>query len=597
MKIFRNIFVLCAVLFTSASCEDILNKTPHSQLTPESFYRNDSDFQLATNPFYNNILDKTPYEEQSDQCIKAFPSNRIRGGNSMAVPASGGGWNWYDIRSVNTILGYLQNCEDPIVVKKYNAICKFFRAYAYFEKVRNFGDVPWIDHELGSTDPALYAPRDSREVVMSHMVEDIDEAIKGLPEANPDKHNYRVTKWAALALKARFCLFEGTFRKYHGLNLEGHDYQFYLEEAAKAADQLMRESPHKLYSTGKPSSDYVDLFSKYDENTDEYIFSIDYDMGRAMYHNATALTLMRSQGGLSLTKKFVNSYLMKDGTRFTDRPDWETMSFVDETKNRDPRLAQTIRIPGYKRINGTKVEGPDFTATTTGYQLIKFVMPADNLAKDKFDQSYNDLPIFRLAEVYLNYAEAKAELGTLTQEDLDKSVNLLRKRAGMPDMDMNAANAHPDPYLSSAETGYPNVEGSNKGVILEIRRERGVELVEEGLRYPDLLRWKAGKSMEQDICGIYLPGTGEFDIDGDGNVDIVLYADGQAKPSHPTASILKLGTDIFLTDGKKGYVEPYAAISISFDEGRDYLLPIPIDDRTLNNNLTQNPGWNDGLTF
>ena len=167
----------------------------------------------------------------------------------------------------------------------------------------------------------------------------------------------------------------------------------------------------------------------------------------------------------------------------------------------------------------------------------------------------------------------------------------------MPDMDMNMANANPDPYLSSAETGYPNVDGSNKGVILEIRRERGVELVEEGLRYPDLLRWKAGKSMEQDICGIYLPGTGEFDIDGDGNIDIVIYAEGQAKPSHPSANILKIGTDIFLTEGTKGYVEPYATISISFDEARDYYLPIPIDDRTLNNNLTQNPGWNDGLTF
>ena len=599
MKKYKYIFLIGAALIGFTSCEDLLNKTPQSQLTPEAYYRNDSDFQLATNPFYNNIIEKEPYEAQSDQCVKLTPTNRIRGGNSMSVPASGGGWDWYNVRAVNTILSFLEKCEDPVVVKKYSALCKFFRAMEYYTKVCDFGDVPWIDHELGSTDPLLYAPRDSREVVTAHMVEDIDEAIEGLPETYPDQHHYRATKWAALTLKSRFCLFEGTFRKYHGLNLEGHDYKFYLEQAAAAAEKVIDESPHKLYTTGHPEKDYLNLFANYDETKGpgEYILTIDYDLGRNMCHNATAVTLMVSQGGLSLTRKFVNAYLMADGSRFTDKPGWETMQFKEETAGRDPRLAQTIRTPGYKRINSSKVEGPSFTSSVTGYQLVKFVMPADNPVNDKFGQSYNDMPIMRLAEVYLNFAEAKAELGTLTQADLDKSVNLLRQRVGMPKLVLAEANANPDWYLASKEYGYPNVSGPNKGIILEIRRERAVELVEEGFRFNDLLRWKSGKSLEQAVSGMYFPGPGQYDLDGDGKADVVLYLKGTPKPSVANAEILLIGEELLLSEEDKGYVAPYKKISISFDEGRDYYLPIPIDDRTLNNNLAQNPGWADGLDF
>src|SRR5690606_18748365 len=165
----------------------------------------------------------------------------------------------------------------------------------------------------------------------------------------------------------------------------------------------------------------------------------------------------------------------------------QTMQFFEETQNRDPRLAQTIRTPGYKRVGENGVSVPDFATSVTGYQFVKYILAPS------FDagQSSNDMPIMRYAEVLLNYAEAKAELGQLSQADLDRSIKLLRDRVDMPGLNMQEANASPDPYLLSE---YPNVnQGAQTGVILEIRRERRVELVKEGHRYRDLLRWKEGE--------------------------------------------------------------------------------------------------------
>lgn len=602
MKLNRKLILIAASVLAFSSCDDWLDKFPKDTVTPESYFKTATDLQLFTNPLYNNILDKTPYSEQSDQYMTQDPSNLIRGGNHRVVPNSGSGWTWTDLRRINTCLGNIDNCDDAEAVKQYSALCKFFRALFYYDKIQRFGDVPWIDHELGSAEDAVYTPRDSRELVMSHMVEDIDEAIAGLPSSYASGHNYRATKWAALALKARFCLFEGTFRKYHGISYPEHDWQWYLQQAADAAEQIINNGPFKLYSTGKPNEDYAFLFSDYDEKPIEYILSVNYDYSLEMMHNATAIALMSSQGRISTTKKFVDQYLMADGSRFTDKPGWDTMQFKEEVANRDPRLGQTIRIPGYHRFNSTKVEGPDMSVSMTGYHTAKWVMPAGNQANDKFSQAYNDLPIFRLGEVYLNYAEAKAELGTLTQADLNKSVNLLRDRVGMPHMNMTNANANPCSYLSSEKYGYPNVTGANKGVILEIRRERAVELAQEGLRYDDLLRWKAGYCLEQPIEGIYIPGAGIYDIDGDGTNDIALYNPGDQVPAKNSATFVwQIGKDVFLSEGDHGNWAPYTNIEISFDEERDYYYPIPIDDRRLYYSkgvlLTQNPKWNDGLSF
>src|SRR5690606_15570187 len=168
-------------------------------------------------------------------------------------------------------------------------------------------------------------------------------------------------------------------------------------------------------------------------------------------------------GRPGLSKSVANYYLTSSGGRFTDLPNYDKMEFVEETKNRDPRMAQTIRTPGYTRIGKTTPVAPNLSYTVTGYHFTKYSMEE---VYDANNKSIADMPIFRIVEVYLNLAEAKAVLGTLAQEDLNKTINLLRSRVSMPALNLANANANPDPYLSTGEYGFPNVTGPNKGVIL-----------------------------------------------------------------------------------------------------------------------------------
>lgn len=598
----KSIIAAIILAFGLSSCDNLLDLSPQSQITQMDYFKTESDLQLFSNSFYNNLLDKSPFDAQSDLYVQQNLSNEMLAGNNRTVPASGGGWTWTDLRKMNTLLAYAHQCEDQSAVIKYTALTRFFRAYFYFEKVKRFGDVPWYDTELGSADESLYKARDSRELIMTKMLEDIDYAIKYLPtKAQESSSPFRVNNCAAMALKSRFCLYEGTYRKYHNLTLDGHDYAYYLDLAAKAAWSLMETNDYKLYKTGHPESDYLNLFAAEDANKDEYILAIKFDYSLGIYHNANGHTLVPTQGRPGLTRKFVNTYLTKKGTRFTDQSGWQEMSFVEETQNRDPRLAQSIRTPGYTRIGETRILPPDLSVSVTGYQPIKFVQEptASGGQVDRNERNTNDLPVFRYAEVLLNYAEAKAELGTLTQDDLDNSIHLIRERAGMPDLDMAQANANPDRYLASAETGYTNVTGPNQGVILEIRRERAIELNQEGFRFDDLVRWKAGTCLDQDISGMYFPGPGEYDLSGDNKPDVILYASGTAKPNAESGVLVyEIGKDIQLTEGNRGYLYYHKNIVRNgFNENRDYLYPIPINERSLNHNLTQNPGWIDGLDF
>ena len=587
----HNIKHILAALFVPVvlvSCDDLLNKTPQATLSPDSFFTSESEMQAFSNNFYTILPSTGLYSENCDNYIGTNLISEIRGGRT--IPSSGGGWSFTDLRKFNTLIDYSSNCKDEKVRDRYVGLARFFRAYFYFEKVKRFGDVPWYDTQLGSTDEALYKARDSREYVMTKMLEDIDFAIENLPDT---KSVYTITKWTALALKSRFCLFEGTYRKYHGINGYEHDWKYYLEKAAEASSEFMNKSGYTLHTEEGTAKSYLALFSSEDALSDEVILARNYNAAYSVVHSSANYTLVGSMGRPGMTKKIVDSYLMADGSRFTDKAGYKTMQFAEETKNRDPRLSQTIRTPDYTRIGETKALAPDLSSTITGYQPIKYVTTTD---KDSYEKSDIDLIIFRTAEIYLNYAEAKAELGTLTQGDIDISIKKLRDRVGMPNLNMSDANASPDPYLESEVTGYPNVTGDNKGVILEIRRERTIELAQEGFRYYDMMRWKEGKSFEQPLYGMYFPGPGEYDLDGDGNLDVCLYEN--SAPSDTKATLkYKLGGEIILSEGTKGYIDPHKGESV-WDETRDYLYPIPTDDRSLTKgNLTQNPGWDDGLNF
>lgn len=584
----KTMISLIAAALSVTACD--LNKMPLSQLSPDSFFSSETELEAFSNNFYNDLPGTSVYEEESDLLIKDGLLPEMRDGRT--IPASGGGWTFTTLRNYNTLIEYSVNCPDVDVRNEYVALARFFRAYFYFEKVKRFGDVPWYDKQLGSADPDLYKPRDSRDFVMTKVIEDLDYAAEYLPTS---RKLYKVTKWTALALKSRACLFEGTFRKYHGITGLEHDAEFFLSEAAKAADEFMLTSGYTIYAGDGTDNSYARLFNSDNAIDTEIILARDYDRSLAVQHNGTYYTL-GNYGNPSMTRKMACMYLMKDGSRYTDRPGWETALFSEEIKDRDPRMAQSIRTSNYKRIGSDKVEAPNFNNTITGYQPTKYMLGVDAEA-DLYGASYNDLPIFRAAEVYLNYAEAKAELGTLTQQDLDRSIKPLRDRVGMPSIDMAEANASPDPYLLTAETGYPNVSGSNAGVILEIRRERAVELFDENFRYYDLMRWKNGQAFTHPYLGIYVPAPGTYDLDGNGTPDVCFF-EGTA-PSLPSGVVpCKINEKVFLTEGDHGYVLTNKNTPGKWREDRDYLYPIPINDRSLTKGaLTQNPGWDDGLTF
>ena len=437
---------------------------------------------------------------------------------------------------------------------------------------------------LDANDPSLYRGRDSRVFVMAKILEDINNAIDNLPE---DVSVFSVNKWAALALKSRIFLFEGTFRKYHGI--EG--WEDCLEECKDASRIFLETAPYTIFKEGE--TPYLDLFNKLESDRTEIILSRAYVGTIGLTHDCNGKFLSASMGRPGLTKDIVNSYLLADGSRFTDIANFDKMVFNEEVSGRDPRLAQTIRIPGYTRKGETSQSAPDFNATMTGYHLIKYVAESQY---DSYNVSEQDLPVFRKGEVCLNYAEACAELGGITQSDLDMSVNLLRERVGMPGIDLTWANANPDPYLDKIETGYPGVTGSDKGVILEIRRERTIELLNEGHRYWDIMRWKAGARFTRPFHGIYVPNTGTFDLNGDGEVDLVIY-DGDM-PTVSGKAAVKSIEELELSEGNYGKVTVHSEVERVWDEDKDYLYPIPTEDRVLTQGkITQNPGWEDGLSF
>jgi hypothetical protein len=596
----KTAYLLLALLSCTVvvSCDDLLDAVPKDRMSPETFYKTEKELQA----FGMNLYAMLPgagslFMEDADTYIQMGLTDELKG--TRQIPASGSGWSWGDLRNVNTLLEYLPNCPDAAVRAKYEALARFFRAYFYFSKVKRFGDVPWYDKPVGSADTeALNRPRDSREFILGKMVEDIDFAIANLPAT---KSAYEITKWTAMALKSRILLFEGTFRKYHtefDYGAGARDYKWYLDECVKVSEEFMSASGYGIHTAGGAKKAYYSLFTTQNATdiTDEVILARDYNSAYNVGHNANNTMTSQTMGRHGMTRKLVASYLMADGTRFTDRAGWETMDFVTETQNRDPRLAQTIRTPGYTRLGDSTPCPPNFLHCMTGYHPIKYVMGLD---KDVYNGSDVDLIIFRAAEVLLNYAEAKAEAGTLSQADLDLSVNKLRDRAGMPHLSMAAANADPDPFLTDAAWGgYQNVSCSNKGVILEIRRERTVELAQEGFRYYDIMRWKEGKIFEKQYYGMYFPGPGEYDLNADGMPDILLYT-GDSAPASTAPAKYKVGSaDFILSNGESGNVNPYKELSCKWDDGRDYLYPIPTDERNLTGGaLTQNPGWNDGLTF
>lgn len=581
--------VLVSGLLAFTSCEkDLLERYPTAKVSPQTFFKSENDLKSYTNYFYSFLPGGTDiYGENADNIVLSSVGREISG--ARLVPTSGGGWDWANLRDINFFISNdnVRKFPDTSVRDKYLGLARFFRAFFYFDKVKRYGDVPWYSEVIATNDEAnLKKARDPRSLVMDSILADLDFAIAHI---GPEKNVERVSKWTALALKSRVCLYEGTWRKYHR-EFDVAGWEQILTECIRASEELMSSGGYEIYkaTSGPSGRPYQDLFAHLtlDPVSAEVILGRRYSAELNLRHGLQFYITSRTQGKPGLEKRLVNSYLMADGSRFTDRAGFDSMIFSEEVKNRDPRLAQTIRTPGYRRINGNAESGqelaPDFNTTMTGYQPIKWM---NDPQYDMSGQSVQDLLIFRFAETLLNFAEAKAEIGNLTQSDLDRSVKLIRDRVKMPNINLNDANNAPDPYQAKL---YPQVNGINKGIILEIRRERRIELVmEENFRWDDLMRWKEGHLLADTFQGAYFPGPGFYDLDQNGSNDVEIYS-GARPPA--TGGLYQIPVSD-LSDGNRGNVLTNKNITKIFNESRDYLWPLPIEDLNMNPNLKQNPNW------
>jgi len=247
----------------------------------------------------------------------------------------------------------------------------------------------------------------------------------------------------------------------------------------------MDAGKYKIYNTGAPTKDYRTLFISENPVSDEVMWSLVFNNSLRRWHEVTWKFNSATYGSRwGLNKQFINTYMMADGKRFTDIPGYDTMVFVNEMKNRDNRLSQTIRALGYKRSDGSAAPA-NFGYTFTGYHIMKFSL--DDKRLDGLTESYNSISMIRYAEVLLNYAEAMAELNQMSSAIWNQTIGALRARAGVNTSEPTTA----DTYLQNVY--FPEI--SDK-YLLEVRRERGVELVYEGFRYDDLLRWKKGNYLK-----------------------------------------------------------------------------------------------------
>lgn len=582
------------------SCD--LAEQPKAKAGRDMIFGSETGLLTYTNGFYEYLPDYDNAHKQNitmDNAAKNATGTYEVGAYTTNTSTS---WSWSSIRNVNYFLKYntSSNVSEPIR-NNYSGIARLFRAYLYFNKLVQYGAVPWIDIPLEPDSPELYKTQDSRDVIISKMIEDLDFAAANITEDKITPNSNRVNRWTALFFKSRVCLFEASFRKYHATGSKyGKEYlqdckitaEELYRQAADAAQEIIDKGPYRLY-TGTPYANgrgsYRELFISDNAVSQEVMLSLALDpvlqLGEAnWYYNSSTYG-----PHLCMTHAFAKTYLNLDGTPYNDKKGDTYKTFAEETSGRDYRLNQTIRGADYtcKDKEGVFVPTPaNMTGhSLTGYQFTKYVM--DDISFDGGRTNYNDVPIARYAEVLLNYAEAKAELGTLTDTDWEKTIGALRGRAGITGgLDKKPTTA--DPYMMSIYTGVTDP------VILEVRREREIELILEGLRLNDLKRWACGKLWETAAWdGIYIPALNTpLDLNGDGTNDVFVTED--SKYSGPYKSIAMYTGDnlkvVKLADDTKGGYRLNYEISRVWNDNM-YIYPIPEIVIQKNPNLKQNPGW------
>lgn len=591
MKI-NKLWLLLIIALAATACKKQLDQEPESTASKSAIFGSENGLQLYTNSFYSILPgNSTSLDAMSDYlAVKEVPSF-IQAG--VYAPNLSSGWSWGDLRNINYFI--VNNTNQKLSAetrKNYLGLARFFRAYFYFEKVKRFGDVPWINKPLEISDPSLYNGRDKRSLVMDSVLADINYAAENIKATN-DATRSTITKDVALGLKSRICLFEGTFRKYHtelGLQSTANEW---LGHSVTAAKQIMDKNTYTINTAGGTGNSYRQVFTNAAPVATEVMLSSICDLTLNVLNEANWWWTSGTYGAkASFTRTFINTYLNIDGTPYTNNPAYPTMLFKDEVKNRDLRLKQTIRSGDYKRISsGTLVPAPPvFSYTFTGYQPIKWTL--DDMYYDAGALNINSISLLRYAEILLNFAEAKAELGTLTDAEWAATIGKLRSRAGITG-GLTAKPIVADPYLIA--NYFPNISDPT---ILEIRRERGIELSLEGLRFSDILRWKRGELMEKEWTGFYVPALNTpMDLNEDGILDVAFYQGTRPTPAVAGVTYVDVSAVVNgktnsqqLKNGTSGQLIWMNEISRKWND-KQYYYPIPQADVLRNPALGQNPGW------
>ena len=584
--------LLLLIGFLAGGCQE-LDQVPQSTADNNAVFGSEKGLELYTTSFYDILPtgnDIIRSDEMSDFGARSSVPDFLRDG--AFGPRQSTGWDWKPLRNINYFLEN-NNHESvtPDARKHYTALARFFRALFYFEKVKRFGDVPWINKATTVDDPSLYNGRDPRTMVMDSVLADLNYACENI-RTTTDNSRSLITKSVAYGYKSRICLFEGTFRKYQTTYNLQSTVEKWLNESVAASEKVIKEGGFSLNETGGPEKSYRQVFINNTPVTNEVMLSFISDPALSVYNDANWWWTSATYGArLSFTRTFINTYLNEDGTPFTNKAGHETMTFPQEVKGRDKRLQQTIRMGNYKRINGGKEEAapPLFSYTYTGYQPIKWTL--DDTYYDGGTRNINSIVTMRYAEILLNYAEAKAELGKLTDSDWALTVGAIRKRAGITG-GLSAVPATIDPYLQA--NYFPGISDAS---ILEIRRERGTELCLEGFRFYDIVRWKRGQLMEQKWNGFYVPALNQpLDLNEDGIMDVAFI---KGTPASPVAGVtyINVAENISaglnpqrLSNDTSGEITWLNNVPRKWEE-KHYLYPIPETDRLFNPKLGQNPGW------
>ena len=617
-----HITILAIASVSFISCSDLLNKEPLSMISISGLTYSQQECQEYVNQFYSVLRgpfvsrdDGESYDLGTDNLLSVnYQNNKELIAGLLTVPATGGGWGtneWGRIRTLNFFLDNYTSSKELANVEKYAGEARFFRAYLFFEQfLKRFGSVPWIEHTTYPNSEDLYAKPLSRTELADKILADLDWAIDKLPSFSVQSKG-RISKEVAQLYKARVALFEGTWEKYQaGTPFAGTgDPNNYFKIARDAANAVISSNLFSLDNIGTGTKDgYFNLFNRTNYSSSKEVMlwkERNATLGIVTNWDQDAAP---TGNGCGLTRRLVDSYLCTDGKPIALSSLYKgDDNYLTVAENRDPRLRQTLYMPGQVRIimNGkdsivvfTKpsIDLAETRKCSTGYELAKGSSP------DYTQQIFNACALatifFRYAEALLIYAEAKVELGEITQSDLDISINKIRDRAGMPHLAVGVGYTDPNGDFS-ASRGYTGVPVSN--LLQEIRRERRVELAMEGFRYDDIKRWRAHHLLNSDkIQGAKtaqftnLQWLKDYFMTHGAPSSISGGWDNFINNTVPNWSTTVAEGVNFWTDSE-GYFEPYRNFipsqHFAFDPGKNYLWPIPTQELVLNKNLVQNPGW------